>query len=420
MNGVAQPQQDLSGPDAAPRRGRFLWVKWLVAGALVALLTVEVVYLWPTMSDSWKALTEIHWGWFAACLAAQMISLSGFAGVQQRLLHAGGVRVGHLRSASVIYGSTAMAVTLPAGPVFSTAFTYKQTRKWGATPVVASWQLAISGVIAAVTLASVGVAGAFAVGTRISPVTLVLSLAGLIVLFYGLRYVARNPSSIEAAGTRVLTRFNRFAGKPEDAGFSVFDRVLAQLEAVELARRDGIAAVAWSAVHRVFDVACLGFACWAVGGTPSVAGLCIAFAAAKAVGSVPLAPGGLGFVDGTLIATLTAAGLTAPQSLAAVFVYRAVSFGFVALAGWGTIAVMYRGSSADEDIDAAAEREEQDRSAVARRRKPVAGPDAAALDVAAPPPDAVASAPEGGVTSPDAPGGTADDPGRRPDNVESV
>ena len=123
MNGVAQPQDDLSGPDATPRRGRFLWIKWLVAAALIALLTAEAIYLWPTMSDSWKALTGIHWGWFAACVAAQMISLSGFAGVQQQLLHAGGVRVGHFRSASVIYGSTAMAVTLPAGPPLAGAIT---------------------------------------------------------------------------------------------------------------------------------------------------------------------------------------------------------------------------------------------------------------------------------------------------------
>lgn len=346
----------------------------MLAVALVALLTVEAIYLWPSMSDSWRALTELHWGWFAACVLAQMLSLSGFAGVQQRLLHAGGVHVGHLRSASVIYGSTAMAVTLPAGPVFSTAFTYKQTRKWGATPVVASWQLAISGVIAAATLAAVGMIGAFAVGTRISPVTLVLSVAGAVALFYGLRYVARNPASIEAAGTAVLRRVNRITRKPLDTGFDVFERTLAQLEAVDLARRDAIAAVCWSAVHRVFDVACLGLACWAVGGEPSLAGLFIAFAAAKAVGSVPLAPGGLGFVDGTLIATLTAAGLSASQSLAAVFVYRAVSFVFVALAGWGTVAVMYRGNSG-EDIDPVAERAEHERSALERRRRPVPGAD---------------------------------------------
>lgn len=344
--------------------------------ALVALLTVEAIYLWPTMSDSWRAVTEMHWGWFAAAVLAQMISLSGFAGVQQRLLRAGGVRVGHWRSASVIYGSTAMAVTLPAGPVFSTAFTYKQTRKWGATPVVASWQLAISGVIAAVTLASVGMIGAFAVGSRISPVTLVLSLAGAIALIFGLRYVAKNPTSIEAAGTWVLHRVNRITRKPRDTGFDVFERTLAQVEAVELARRDGVAAVAWSAVHRAADVACLGLACWAVGGSPSVAGLFIAFAAAKAVGSVPLAPGGLGFVDGTLIATLTAAGLSASQSLAAVFVYRMVSFAFVALTGWATVAAMYRGNGPDE-IDPIAERAEHERSALERRRRPLENPEPA-------------------------------------------
>ncbi len=344
--------------------------------ALVALLTVEAIYLWPTMSDSWRAVTEMHWGWFAACVLAQMISLSGFAGVQQRLLRAGGVRVGHWRSASVIYGSTAMAVTLPAGPVFSTAFTYKQTRKWGATPVVASWQLAVSGVIAAATLASVGMIGAFAVGSRISPVTLVLSLAGAVALIFGLRYVAKNPTSIESAGAWVLRKVNRITRKPRDTGFDVFERTLAQLEAVELARRDGLAAVAWSAVHRAADVACLGLACWAVGGSPSVAGLFIAFAAAKAVGSVPLAPGGLGFVDGTLIATLTAAGLSASQSLAAVFVYRMVSFAFVALAGWSTVAAMYRGNGSDE-IDPIAERAEHERSTLERRRRPVENPEPA-------------------------------------------
>lgn len=376
MNSVAQPHDDPPCPDATPRRGSFRWIKWVSAIALVALLTVEAIYLWPTMSDSWRAVTEMHWGWFAAAVLAQMISLSGFAGVQQRLLRAGGVRVGHWRSASVIYGSTAMAVTLPAGPVFSTAFTYKQTRKWGATPVVASWQLAVSGVIAAVTLASVGMIGAFAVGSRISPVTLVLSLAGAIALIFGLRYVAKNPMSIEAAGTWVLHRVNRITRKPRDTGFDVFERTLAQLEAVELARRDGVAAVAWSAVHRAADVACLGLACWAVGGSPSVAGLFIAFAAAKAVGSVPLAPGGLGFVDGTLIATLTAAGLSASQSLAAVFVYRMVSFAFVALAGWATVAAMYRGNGPDE-IDPIAERAEHERSTLERRRRPVENPEPA-------------------------------------------
>lgn len=335
-------------------------MKWLLGAALFVLLTVEAIYLWPTLSDSWRALTELHWGWAAACVAAQALSLSGYGAVQQRLLRAGGVVVGQRRSLSVIYASTAMAVTLPAGQVFSTAFTYRQTRKWGATPVVASWQLAISGVIAVSSLALLGVVGAFAVGTKVSPVTLALSVAGALALFFGLRYIARHPDSIEPIGGRALAKFNRLRAKPSDTGRDRWKEILSQLESVELGRDDALITFGWSIVHRITDVACLGFACWAVGGKPSLPGLLIAFAAAKAVASIPLAPGGLGFVDGTLIATLTAAGMSASQALAAVFVYRVVSYILVAIIGWIVFAVQFRKNQHEDlEMDLEFERREQ-------------------------------------------------------------
>ena len=357
---MAQPRSDPPTAEHPRQRSRYWWIKWLLGAGLLALLTVEGIYLWPTLSDSWKALTEIHWGWVAACVAAQAVSLSGYGAVQQRLLQAGGVVVSQLKSVSVIYASTAMAVSLPAGQVFSTAFTYKQTRKWGATPIVASWQLAISGVIAAGSLALLGAAGAFAVGTKVSPVTLVLSLVAAFGLFYALRYISRNPDSIESIGLWVLARYNKFRKNPPQAGAERWREILSQLDSVELRRKDSIITFGWSAVHRLADVACLGFACWAVGAEPSFAGLLIAFAAAKAVGSIPLAPGGLGFVDGTLIATLTAAGATASQALAAVFVYRVVSYILVALVGWVVFLILFRHNQHEDlEMDLEFERREQ-------------------------------------------------------------
>ncbi|QYB02554.1 YbhN family protein [Rhodococcus sp. USK10] len=357
---MAQPRSDPPTAEHPRQRSRYWWIKWLLGAGLLALLTVEGIYLWPTLSDSWKALTEIHWGWVAACIAAQAVSLSGYGAVQQRLLQAGGVVVTQLKSVSVIYASTAMAVSLPAGQVFSTAFTYKQTRKWGATPIVASWQLAISGVIAAGSLALLGAAGAFAVGTKVSPVTLALSLVAAFGLFYALRYISRNPDSIESIGLWVLARYNKFRKNPPQAGAERWREILSQLDSVELRRKDSIITFGWSAVHRLADVACLGFACWAVGAEPSFAGLLIAFAAAKAVASIPLAPGGLGFVDGTLIATLTAAGATASQALAAVFVYRVVSYILVALVGWVVFFILFRHNQHEDlEMDLEFERREQ-------------------------------------------------------------
>ena len=98
-------------------------------------------------------------------------------------------------------------------------------------------------------------------------------------------------------------------------------------------------------------MACLGFACYAVGADPRLSGLLFAFAAAKAVGSVPLAPGGLVVVDATLIALLTsAASISASQAVAAAFVYRAISFILVAIVGWIVFLVLFR-KHQHEDLD---------------------------------------------------------------------
>ncbi|ARE32782.1 hypothetical protein AS590_07670 [Prescottella equi] len=341
-------------------RGRFWWLKWVLGIALIALLIVEGAYLWPRLSEAWRVLTEIHWGWVAACVAAQLISLSGYASVQQRLLNAAGVVAGHLKNLSVIYASTAMALTLPAGQVFSTAFTYKQTRKWGATPVVASWQLAMCGVIAAATLALLGATGAAAFGTKVSPVTLTISLVGMAALFLALRYIAQNPGSIERIGHRVLALYNRSRKNPTGRGMHRWSEILKQLDSVELSRTDSVIAFGWSAIHRVADVACLGFACWAVGAEPSFAGLLIAFTAAKAVGSIPLLPGGLGYVDTALITALTIAGASGAQAIAAWFVYRMVSFVGVAVAGWIVFLITFRATHHEDlEMDLEFERREQ-------------------------------------------------------------
>ncbi|WP_028478359.1 YbhN family protein [Nocardia sp. CNY236] len=332
-----------SPPPAASHRGRFRWSKWVLGAALLALLIIEGVYLWPRLHESWRKLTDIHWGWVAAAIWLQAVSMSGFARVQKQLLNAGGVAVGQRTSAAVVYGATAMAVTLPAGQVFSTAFTYRQTRRWGASPIVASWQLLFSGVVAAVGLALLGVGGTLAVGGQVGPLKLIVSLVAVVALVWAGNYAARRPGSIETVLRRALALLNRLRKRPQDHGASAITDVLRQLESVDLGTRDGVAVTAWALVHRFADVACLGVACYAVGADPRIAGLLLAFAAGKAVGSIPFAPGGIVYVDATLIYGLTAAaGLTATQAVAAAFVYRMVSFILVAIVGWVIFLFLFR------------------------------------------------------------------------------
>ncbi|QIS16663.1 lysylphosphatidylglycerol synthase transmembrane domain-containing protein [Nocardia arthritidis] len=330
-------------PPAAEGRGRFWWVRWVLGSALLALLIGEGWYLWPQLHNSWAKLTELHWDWVVVCIWMQALSMSGFGRIQKQLLRAGGVRVTQGKSVAVVYGATAMSVTLPAGQVFSTAFTYRQTRRWGASPIVASWQLVFSGVVAAAGLALLGVGGAVLVGDHIGPYKPILSVAGVLVLVAAGNYVSNNPGALQAVLRRGLATINRLRKRPTDAGMDKIVEVLAQLESVDLGKRDGAWVTGWALVHRFADVACLGAACYAVGAEPKLAGLLIAFAAGKAVGTIPFAPGGIVYVDATLFYGLTVgAGLPAAQAFAAAFVYRLVSFILVAVVGWIVFLFLFR------------------------------------------------------------------------------
>ncbi|WP_433563739.1 lysylphosphatidylglycerol synthase transmembrane domain-containing protein [Nocardia sp. CA-151230] len=374
---------ELAGDPAPPaddsHRGRFWWAKWVLGAALAALLISEGIYLYPRLHESWKNLTEIHWGWVAACIVMAAFSMSGFGRIQKQLLHAGGVEVSQRKSVSVVYGSTGMSLTLPAGQVFSAAFTYRQTRRWGASPIVASWQLVMSGVVAAAGLTLLGLFGTVLSGDRVGPGKVILTLGTVALLIWTFNYVSRHPGGVQALAQRILHLVNRIRRKPADAGMEKVAEILTQLESVDLGKRDGAWVAVWALVHRLADVACLGFACYAVGADPRWAGLMLAFAAGKAVGTIPLAPGGIVYVDATLIYSLTAAaGLPAAQAVAAAFLYRLISFILVAIVGWIVFLFLYRKPQAD-DAELEKEFEERGNSLVTDRRRtnPPADPDAA-------------------------------------------
>ncbi|MCM6777469.1 YbhN family protein [Nocardia sp. CDC159] len=367
MTADGEPAGGSPSPAQPSGRGRFRWVKWVLGLAVSALLIAEGIYLWPRLHDSWRSLTEIHWGWVAACIVMQAVSMSGFGRIQKQLLHAGGVDVSQRKSVAVVYGATAMSVTLPAGQVFSTAFTYRQTRRWGSSPMLASWQLAMSGVVAAAGMVLLGVGGAVLVGDRIGPWKLLLPLGGVIALVWAGNHISRHPGSVRALARRILHLVNRIRGHRPDDGIDTLADMLRQLESVDLGRRDGALVGLWAMMHRFGDVACLAAACYAVGGDPRLAGVMIAFSVGKAVGTIPLAPGGLVYVELTLVASLSAAaGLPFAQAVSAAFVYRLVSLILVAIVGWIVFAFLFRKPQAE---DAEFEREFERRSELLAERR---------------------------------------------------
>jgi hypothetical protein len=316
------------------------------------VLTVEIVLVWDQLAKAWKSLYTAKWWWVVAAAAAAMASMHSFAQIQRTLLRSAGVRVKRWRSEAAFYAGNSLSTTLPGGPVLSATFIYRQQRIWGASPVVASWQLVMSGALQVVGLAVLGLGGAFLLGASKNPLSLIFSLGGFIALVLLAQAVATRPELIDGIGVRVLAWFNSLRGKPSDAGLDKWRETLSQLESVSLSRRELSEAFGWSLFNWIADVGCLLFACYATGGHPSLAGVTVAYAAARAVGSIPLMPGGLLVVEAVLVPGLVSSGMTLAASISAMFIYRLISWIFIAVIGWVVFFFMFR-TEKDIDPDAA-------------------------------------------------------------------
>ncbi|MGL4305087.1 MAG: lysylphosphatidylglycerol synthase transmembrane domain-containing protein [Mycobacteriaceae bacterium] len=345
-------------PEHAPtgahaERPRFWWLRRFLIVVVIGILAIEAILVWPTLSNYWKNVGEIRWGWVAASIVAAFVSMDSFAQIQRTLLAAAGVKVRQLKSTAVYLAANSLSVTLPGGPVLSSTFIYRQSRRWGATPVIASWQLVMSGVLQGIGLALLGLGGALLAGAKTSPFSVIFTLGGFLAFLVLAQYIAGRPEALQGVGATVLGWINGIRKKEPDHGVARWEEILAQLEAVQLSRRDGGKAFGWSLLNWIADVGCLAFACYAAGGYPSIAGLAVAYAASKAAGAaIPIFPGGLGVVEIVLVPALVSSGMTGPGALSAVIIYRLVSFLLVAIVGWIIFFILFRSlRNIDPDVD---------------------------------------------------------------------
>ena len=84
------------------------------------------------------------------------------------------------------------------------------------------------------------------------------------------------------------------------------------------------------------------------GRQPSLAGLTVAYAAARAVGTIPLMPGGLLVVEAVLVPGLVSSGMTLASAISAMLIYRLISWIFIAAIGWVVFFFMFR---TEKDVD---------------------------------------------------------------------
>ncbi|MGV0714347.1 YbhN family protein [Mycolicibacterium sp. XJ662] len=337
-----------------PARGKYWWLRWAVIAVVAVVLTVELVLVWDQLAKAWHSLYTANWAWVLAAVGTALASMHFFGDIQRKLLRSAGVPVRQWRSQAAFYGGNSLSTTLPGGPVLSATFIYRQQRIWGATPVIASWQLVMSGALQVISLTLLGLGSAFFLGARQNPFSLIFTLAGFILLIVLAQAVASRPDLLDGIGVRVLGWVNYLRTKPSDNGVAKWRETLAQLESVKLSRPQLGVAFVWSMFTLVTGVGTLLFSCYATGERPSLLGVVVAFVAARAVGSIPLMPGGLLVVEAVLVPGLVSSGLTLASAISAMLIYRLISWVFIAAIGWVVFFFMFRTES-EIDPDAIAD-----------------------------------------------------------------
>ncbi len=123
----------------------------------------------------------------------------------------------------------------------------------------------------------------------------------------------------------------------------------------------------------VLDYLTLLAALTAVGADPRPSTVLLAFCAAQFLGTLPLTPGGLGFVEAGLTGTLALAGVPAGAAVVATLAYRLVSFWLPIPAG-GAAAILHRRYYGAEDAAAQRPRRPVSSETVATTPPPITKP----------------------------------------------
>src|SRR5919107_137839 len=319
---------------ATPRTRRLLRI---ATGILVAAaVTTGVVVVLPTVQAAGAALLGADLLWVAVAVGCEAGALIAFSVLHHRLLVAASVRVSLHEVTLATLAANALHLTVPGGAALSTAYTYKRRRAWGATAPATTWTMVAGGVAASLALAAIAFGSALVVGGWPTSLGwLVLQIAGVAALGAGVVLVARRPGLLVTAGTWGLRLINRVRSRPLDTGVAELAEQIAALQLIELRGRGRALVGSAALANWVLDIACLAACCAAMGAEGmTLALVLVAYAAATAASSAAFLPGGLGLVDGALLAALVAGGVPSHPALAAVLLYRLVSFVGVAAAGW--------------------------------------------------------------------------------------
>lgn len=312
------------------RQGAIWWT--IAKRALLLGAGAVVIYtLSPLLVDmfaSFRGLEDVAWWWFGLMILLEVGSFASAWGLTR--LAVPGLKWSVAAMAQLAANSASRL--FPGGALVGTGLYYTMLARSGTKPGQAAAALTANSLISTMVLFALpAVAAGIAVLTVPLPAGLVpVAIGGLIV------FVALLGAGFLTVKFDAPLRWATWAvGVIGSWVAGLFRRTMEVSPNAVLARRDEIVMVLgpnWykatglAAMNWLLDYLVLVAALRAVGASPRLSIVLLAYAAAAVLAMIPITPGGLGFVEAGLTATLTAAGVPVGSALLATLAYRLIGF----------------------------------------------------------------------------------------------
>lgn len=308
----------------SPVRTRSRWLRLVAALALVV-----AAFVYGVLPSLVSATNDVHLLGDASvpllvlAFLLEVAALAAYTGLTRAILPAG-LAVGWWTQFAVDLVGNGASHALPGGGATASALRYRLMRSSGIGTSASMATSAMQPTISDLALGGLYVAGVVSVLPQLhGRPSLLITAAGTAVVIVGavvgaLVAARRGTTHLEPShepATGMTARLVR-------AWTHLRAEVLELLRDDVRTRRAAFFAVA----NWLFDAACLWTCLWAYGDRASPGLVLTAYGFASLLGLLPLTPGGLGIVEGTLIPLLVAFGVTGPVAVLGTLTWRLFQF----------------------------------------------------------------------------------------------
>ncbi|TAN24976.1 MAG: flippase-like domain-containing protein [Actinomycetota bacterium] len=310
-----------------------------VVGVLWVLIAAAVaVYMITDRSSELAGISSVfshlNLYFLAPAIILECASMAAYAQLMRSALAASGVHAGFWRIQAIFLVSNSINNAVPGGTAFASVYSYRRFRDIGASEGVSGWTVLATNVLAGLSLLLLAFVGLVLSEGSVSGISLTGSLASVAIVLIAAFIVVARAEKV----TLIVGGFLEFLERRLNATWKttrkVFD-IAQDIKSISPSAPRLTRAFSWGLANWIFDATVLVIVYFATKSPVPFTGLLLAYSAGQLAANLPITPGGLGIVEGSISIALVAYGGNQEASIAAVLLYRFFSFWIWLLPGLG-------------------------------------------------------------------------------------